>query len=107
MLHKGKGNHKSRLGHKEAKKPKTKVLVSKVQPKAKGMAKEVPKNGRKPRKPRSTSKLIEVKKMVAPAKLPVFEKHQVLKVLESGHTKTHFHCYMDNGTTMHVPKSKF
>jgi hypothetical protein len=42
-----------------------------------------------------------------PKRLPVFEKHQVLKVLESGHTKTHFHCAMDGGFTQHVPKSKF
>lgn len=39
--------------------------------------------------------------------LPVFEGLTVLKVLESGHTKTHNHCAMSNGTTMHVPKSLF
>lgn len=40
-------------------------------------------------------------------KLPVVDKVQVVKVLDVGHTKTHFHCKMANGTTVHVPKSKF
>lgn len=40
-------------------------------------------------------------------KLPVWDKQQVVKVLDGGHNKTHFHCYMANGTTMHVPKHLF
>lgn len=42
-----------------------------------------------------------------PKKLPVFEHKQILKVLEGGHTKTHFSCEMEGGFVMHVPKSKF
>lgn len=42
-----------------------------------------------------------------PKKAIVFEKRKVLKILEKGHTKTHFHCQMEGGVTMHVPKSLF
>jgi hypothetical protein len=45
--------------------------------------------------------------IVQEPKLPVFEGKKVVKVLDSGHTKTHFHCLMEGGVTMHVPKSKF
>lgn len=37
----------------------------------------------------------------------VFEHVKVLKILPEGHTKTHFHCHMSNGTYMHVPKKLF
>lgn len=42
-----------------------------------------------------------------PQKTVVFEKRKVLKVLNGGHTKTHFHCEMEGGVTMHVPKRLF
>ena len=47
------------------------------------------------------------KKVVKEVKLPVVSGVQVVKILDSRHTKTHFHCKLANGTTMHVPKSKF
>lgn len=52
----------------------------------------------------------EIKRQVAPLgkpSLPMFEKHQVLKILDSGHTKTHFHCALEGGITQHVPKRLF
>ena len=37
----------------------------------------------------------------------VFEGNTVLQVLGDGHTDTHLHCRMSNGTTQHVPKARF
>lgn len=65
---------------------------------------------RKPRAPRVAAVLeapVAVKKVVFKIALPIFEKKRVIAILDSGHTKTHFHCKMDNGTTMHVPKRLF
>jgi hypothetical protein len=46
----------------------------------------------------------------ATVKLPRFEGGQVLKVLSAGHTKTHFHCQVQDGpqkVTKHVPRDLF
>jgi hypothetical protein len=40
-------------------------------------------------------------------KFPIFEGKTVISVLDGGHTKTHNHCKMSDGTTMHVPKDLF
>lgn len=40
-------------------------------------------------------------------KLPTYDKVQVVRILDSGHSKTHFHCYLADGTTRHVPKHLF
>lgn len=40
-------------------------------------------------------------------KLPMYDNLQVVKVLDSRHTNTHFHCLMANGSTVHVPKKLF
>lgn len=42
-----------------------------------------------------------------PEKVVTFEKKKVHKILDGGHTKTHFHCEMEGGVTMHVPKRLF
>ncbi len=39
--------------------------------------------------------------------LPVYNQLQVVEVLGSRHLKTHLHCRMENGQTMHVPKHLF
>jgi len=36
-----------------------------------------------------------------------YEGKTVVKVLDTGHTETDYHCEMSDRTTMHVPKSKF
>lgn len=36
-----------------------------------------------------------------------YEGKTVVKILDTGHTETDYHCEMSDRTTMHVPKSKF
>lgn len=47
-----------------------------------------------------------LEEFVAPA-LPTFDGKKVLEILDSGHTPTHFHCKVEGGLTMHVPKELF
>lgn len=58
---------------------------------------------RKPRAPRVAAAPVVVKAQA----FPVFEKKRVIAILDGGHTKTHFHCKMEGGVTMHVPKRLF
>lgn len=39
--------------------------------------------------------------------LPLFDGSKVRRVLTSGHTKTQFHCKMEDETTKHVPRGLF
>lgn len=39
--------------------------------------------------------------------MPMFEGVKVLRILEDNHTKTHFHCKFEDGTTRHVPREMF
>lgn len=36
-----------------------------------------------------------------------YENATVVRILETGHTETHFHCEMSDRTTKHVPKTLF
>ncbi len=55
----------------------------------------------------NTPKRVEPVVVEKPA-LPKYQGIQVLKVLEDGReTATHYHCSMEGGITMHVPKTKF
>ena len=50
---------------------------------------------------------VEVKVVTVPA-LPMFDNKRVLKILDDGrHTDTHYHCDMEGGVKMHVPKRLF
>ena len=50
---------------------------------------------------------IPVKRIEKKKEMPIFEGVRVLTVLEDRHTATHYHCRMDNGTTMHCPRHLF
>lgn len=39
--------------------------------------------------------------------LPLYQGRRVSRLLDEGHTKTHYHCRMEDGTTQHVPKERF
>ena len=39
--------------------------------------------------------------------LPVVDNAQVVEILATGHTPTHYHCRCADGTTRHVLKSRF
>ena len=40
-------------------------------------------------------------------RLPVVDNSQVVEILETGHTPTHYHCRCSDGTTRHVRKDLF
>ena len=94
-----------------------KVLKAKEKEKAQAQAepakpaekpKEEPKPAPQPEKPRKVRVRHESKESEPePKKNVVFEKRKVLKILNGGHNKTHFHCQMEGGITQHVPKSLF
>ena len=50
---------------------------------------------------------VEVKVVTVPS-LPTFDNKKVLKILDDGrHTDTHYHCDMEGGVKVHVPKALF
>ena len=62
---------------------------------------------RLPVKSKSVVRRVAITKKAGAKPFPQFEGKTVLGILANGHTKTHYHCRMSGGVTMHVPKSLF
>lgn len=90
-------------------------LLINIMPTKKAVKKVVEKKAVVKKAPRAVAKkpvavkvaVVKEKAPVTPRPFPVFEGVRVVAVLDKGHTKTHNHCKMANGTTMHVPKVLF
>ena len=92
---------------KKANAKRAKKAVSKAKPKK---SKAVPKPKTEPQVEKSTVP-VETKPPTEPkpVKLPTYERCKVVKILDKGHTKTHFHCAVvdrsGNKLTMHIHRS--
>lgn len=102
--------NKKELAALKAERDAARAKIKEEKEAAKAAAKAEKEAAKAAKKAEKEGKVAGVEPKVAPVpSVPVvqFEGATVLKVLETKHTATHFHCQMSDGTNKHVPKGLF